>query len=163
MSWRLAAAWVVVLAVTTGLTWQIVSVADSQVRARPVDLVGDSGAASSTSTTRVSTTSSPSTSSTSVPAQTSTSTGPGTSTSQGATDTTTGWAVRTITTPGGNVIISYRPGAVMLQTATPTPGFAVEVHQSGPDRVRVEFESDQDDIRVEVEWEDGALDVAITG
>jgi hypothetical protein len=52
---------------------------------------------------------------------------------------------------------------VELQAATPAPGFEMDIDETGPPRVRVEFESGDDDIRVEARWEDGALDVEVTG
>ena len=48
-----------------------------------------------------------------------------------------------------------------MQAATPASGFSVEIDDSGPDRVRVEFESDDADIRVEVRWRDGELEISI--
>jgi hypothetical protein len=59
------------------------------------------------------------------------------------------------------VVVRHRPGAVELQAATPASGFSVEIDDSGPTRVRVEFEADEDDIRVEVRWRDGELEISI--
>ena len=169
-SWRAAAAWVVALAVATALTWQIVSFADSQVSAQPVEVQAtatSSSPASDTTSTSLDdadmSTSLPGTSSTSTstPDQTTT-TSPGASTSSStATTEVVGWSVRTVNTAGGNVVVRYRPDEVELQSATPAPGFEVEVDESGPPRVRVEFESDDSDIRVEVRWDDGGLDIEI--
>jgi hypothetical protein len=50
---------------------------------------------------------------------------------------------------------------VELQAATPAPGFAVEIDDEGPPRVRVEFDSDDAEARIEVRWENGSLDVDI--
>lgn len=58
-------------------------------------------------------------------------------------------------------MVRYRPGEVELQAATPASGFAVEIDDDGPDRVRVEFESDDLEVRVEVRWENGDLDIRI--
>lgn len=66
-----------------------------------------------------------------------------------------------MTTAGGVVVVRHRPGEVELQAATPAPGFGVEVDDPGPPRVRVEFEGGDAGIRVEIRWEDGALDVDI--
>jgi hypothetical protein len=60
------------------------------------------------------------------------------------------------------VVIRYRPEEVGLEAATPSPGFQVEIDNSGPERVRVEFESDSKDIRVEARWENGSLDVKVS-
>jgi len=54
------------------------------------------------------------------------------------------------------VVISYRPGEVVLDGATPAAGFTVEVDEQGPPEVRVEFESDTAKVEVRVEW-DGEL------
>ena len=59
------------------------------------------------------------------------------------------------------MIVRYRPEEVELQTATPAPGFDVEIDEAGPRRVRVEFESNDSDYRVEAEWKAGALAVSI--
>jgi hypothetical protein len=66
-----------------------------------------------------------------------------------------------VNSAGGTVIIRHRPGVVELQAATPASGFSVEVDDSGPTRVRVEFESDDADIRVEARWQDGELEVTV--
>lgn len=55
----------------------------------------------------------------------------------------------------------HRPEEVELQAATPAPGFSVEVDDDGPDRVRVEFDGDSLEVRVEARWENGALEVDI--
>lgn len=57
----------------------------------------------------------------------------------------------------------YRPNEVELQAATPAPGFEMEIDDDGPQRVRVEFDNDDTDIRVEARWEDGGLDVEVSG
>jgi hypothetical protein len=59
------------------------------------------------------------------------------------------------------VIVSYAPGEVRLQSATPNPGFDMEIEDRGPDRVEVRFESDQAEYRVEVRWDSGELKVEI--
>jgi hypothetical protein len=71
--------------------------------------------------------------------------------------------LRTINSGGGTVIVRYRPGEVELNAATPLPGFDVEVDDAGPPKVRVEFDGDDSDFRVDAEWRDGALDVEISG
>jgi hypothetical protein len=60
-------------------------------------------------------------------------------------------------------VLRYRPNEVELQAATPLPGFEVEVDDPGPERVRVEFESEDTDVRVEAKWDDGSLEVDVTG
>lgn len=66
-----------------------------------------------------------------------------------------------MTTTGGVVVLRYRPGEVELQAATPAPGYAVEIDDPGPPRVRVEFEGDGDEVRVEARWERGGLDIDV--
>ena len=160
-TWKLIVAWVGAVLITTAITWQIVSVADSQVSARPVEVV----AITSTSTTGPPT-SSLATTTTTVPASSTSSTSPsGTTTAtpaSGATDDGQ-WTVRTVSSAGGNVVIRHRPGEVELQAATPALGFDVEIDDAGPQRVRVEFESEDSDVRVEAEWRNGVLEVSITG
>lgn len=163
----MAAAWVAALVLATVLTWQIVGLADSQVGDVPVAAAPSLPGASSTTTSEVTTTSS-------APGSTSTSRAPSTTVTTGTTapsstspsapaptDAPAEWSVRTVNSAGGTVIIRHRPGEVELQAATPASGFTVEVDDSGPTRVRVEFESDDADIRVEARWRDGELEVTV--
>lgn len=172
ISWRMAAAWVVALVAATVLTWQIVGLADSQVGEGPIagaptlETTPDQPGSSTSTTAATSTTAS---------APTTTAPGPTTSTSNGSsapstsasTSTSTSstvasvWSLRSVSSPGGLVVVRYRPGEVELQAATPLPGFAVEIDDAGPPRVRVEFESADSDVRVEVRWRDGTLDVSV--
>ncbi len=52
------------------------------------------------------------------------------------------------------MVVSYRPEEVVLEAATPAPGFSVEVGKQGPPDVDVEFESEELRVRVRVEWDD---------
>jgi hypothetical protein len=161
----MAAAWVAALVLATVLTWQIVGLADSQVGDVPA-AAPSLPAASSTSTSEVTATSpaadSTSTSTASTTATTGTTAPSPTSPSAPVTTVTSAeWSVRTVNSAGGTVIIRHRPGEVELQAATPAAGFSVEVDDSGPTRVRVEFEGDDDDIRVEARWQDGELEVTV--
>lgn len=184
ISWRMAAAWVTALVVATVLTWQIVGLADSQVGEAPVAVAPslttttDDGSSTTTST---STTTDPGNTTTTPGAGTSSSADTSTSTSTGSSSSSTSssstsssstsstsstasneqWSLRTITSTGGVVVVRYRPGEAELQAATPAPGFSVEVDDGGPPRVRVEFESEDVDARVEVRWDDGSLDVDV--
>lgn len=171
ISWRMAAAWVAALVVATVLAWQIVGLADSQVGDTPVAV-----APSLTTTTNGGeSTTAPSTSTSTTAARATTTTTPGatTSSSSGATSTSSStaassttaseqWSLRTVSTTGGVVVVRYRTGEVELQAATPAPGFSVEVDDAGPPRVRVEFESEVADVRVEIRWENGALNVDVS-
>jgi hypothetical protein len=164
ISWRMAAAWVAALVAATVLTWQIVGLADSQVGEGPVAVaptleITPDQPDSSTSTMAVS--------STAASTPTTTTPGPTTSTSADSPVPSTSstvlsaWSLRSVSSPGGVVVVRYRPGEVELQAATPLPGFAVEIDDAGPPRVRVEFESADSDVRVEVRWKDGTLDIAV--
>jgi hypothetical protein len=61
--------------------------------------------------------------------------------------------VKTIPTAGGTVVVSYRPGEVVLDGATPAPGFTVDSDKQGPPDVRVTFESESTHVEVRVEWD----------
>ncbi|HEX2155002.1 MAG TPA: hypothetical protein VHL52_13630 [Acidimicrobiia bacterium] len=50
-----------------------------------------------------------------------------------------------------------------LESATPSPGYAMEIDDRGPDEVRVEFEGEDDDFEVRVRWNNGALGVEVDG
>lgn len=166
--------WVLVLLITTALTWQIVSLASDQVADAPVAI------APATSTTLDSSTTSTHTSSTTIPTTTTpsatkggasptTSTPAGGGTSPSATQPTSStssagvWSLRTVTTQGGTVVIRHRPGEVELQAATPAPGFEMEIDDAGPPEVRVEFERGETHVRVEAKWEDTGLDLKVSG
>lgn len=159
ISWRMAAAWVAALVAATVLTWQIVGLADSQVGESPVAV------APVLPTTLPETSSAPTTSlvptpSSTVPTSTTSTIATG-STSPSSTAATAEWSVRTVNSPGGTVVVRHRSGVVELQGATPAPGFGVEIDDDGPDRVRVEFEGEDDDYRVEARWRDGTLVVEV--
>lgn len=172
----LLGAWVVVVVVTTALTWQIVGAADAQVGERPVsplnvaapapdpDVQPSTTAASSvdTSTTFPAGTI-PETPDTTAPSSTTTS---GTPTPSVSTTTTTeaaaGWSLKNVSTEGGVVVLKYRPGEVVLQTATPSPGFRAEVEDPGPPEVEVEFETDQVKIEVHAKWDGDDIRVEIS-
>lgn len=58
--------------------------------------------------------------------------------------------------------VSFGNGKVNFEGASPAFGYVMEVEDEGPDLVRVDFESDDEEISVRVEWKDGALDIEIT-
>ena len=160
-SWKMAAAWGAALVVTTFLTWQIVSAADSQV-GESLAAIAPTVTSTSTPPTTTTTQGGPSSST-----GTSSPTTPTTSSSTSSTSTTSpssqaAWSLWTVSTSGGTVVVRYRTGAVELQAATPALGYDVEVDDAGPPSVRVEFESDDSDVRVDVEWKDGGLDVEVS-
>lgn len=165
ITWRMAAAWVLALVLATVLTWQIVGLADSQVGETPAAVAPTAIPSSTVPTTPSSTaplTTGDTTSTTGAASSSSSSTS-STSPSTPTTSqpTTAEWSVRTINSPGGTVVVRYRPEQVELQAATPAAGFSVEVDDNGPDRVRVEFESGDDDFRVEARWEGGQLSIEV--
>jgi len=97
---------------------------------------------------------------TSVPRGTGTpATGPSVSPSTSPLDPSTLAAVeRTWSGVGGVVVVVCRGPAAELGTARPDTGFAVEVDDTGPDRVEVEFEASGDGdarTRVRAEWVNG--------
>ncbi|GGK72024.1 hypothetical protein Ppa06_30240 [Planomonospora parontospora subsp. parontospora] len=65
---------------------------------------------------------------------------------------------RAITTAGGNVIARCDGGLVVLRAWSPAQGFQVDDVERGPAaRARVEFESDEADVKVEVRCGAGGL------
>lgn len=181
-------AWLLVLVLTTTLAWQIVSAADDRVSDRPntalnvaapsldpdpttSTLASDatttipepvSTSAVSTSTTVPSSTSSTSTTVGSAPPTDPTPPDTTTTTTPDTTTTTvSAWSARTIPTSGGTVVVKYRPGEVVLQTATPAAGFQAEVEDAGPPEVEVDFESESTKVEVNAEWKDGELDIEV--
>ncbi|HEU4916480.1 MAG TPA: hypothetical protein VFV13_07940 [Acidimicrobiia bacterium] len=156
--WAIAGAWVVVAALATGLTWQIVSAADAQVSERPPlqAAVAPSTSESTTSLALSSTSSTagPTTSSGTTPATRS-------SPSSAPTETESAWSSRTIPTGGGVVVVRYRPAEVLLGSASPAAGFAAEIKKSGPPEVDVEFESESAKYRVRARWVEGDLSVEV--
>jgi hypothetical protein len=67
--------------------------------------------------------------------------------------------VKTIETGGGVVVVSYRPGEVVLSSAVPAAGYATEIKKSGPPEVEVEFESVSAKYEVKAKWSNGQLSV----
>lgn len=60
------------------------------------------------------------------------------------------------------MVLRYRPGEVTYQSATPAPGFQVEVDEHGPPEVEVEFESESRKVEVHAAWREGDLDVEVS-
>lgn len=183
MNWRLAAGWLLAVVVTTAVAWQIVAVADERVGDRPVSPVQ----AAPTTTIQLSeatvptpppeptlpppvddlttttTTLSETTSTTDDGAVTSSPTStPSTSpTSTTSTTAAARWSTKTIATSGGTVVVSYRPGEVVYETAVPSPGFETEIEKTGPPVVEVQFDSNSLRVDIKAEWKSGALDVEV--
>ncbi|HEX5695619.1 MAG TPA: hypothetical protein VFZ15_04500 [Acidimicrobiia bacterium] len=160
----LVGAWVLVAMVATTLTWQIVSAADDQVSDRPVAALDLATLDSTTSSSTVPVTVTSDTVVVDPSSTTSTTQGTSSSTTtvQSTTAPTTGtaaWQVRKIDTGGGTVVVGYRPGEVVLQSAAPSPGFSVEVKKGGPPEVEVEFEGESAKYEVKAKWSDGQLSI----
>jgi len=159
----LIAIWVVATTLMTVLAWQIVAAAGEQVSPGPLTPIAAPLITSSSTTVPGSITSTSSTSTTrpgSGSTTVTTAPSPG-STSTGVTAT---WQVKTIPTEGGTVVVSYRPGEVFLDGATPAAGFTVEVEKQGPPEVRVKFESESSKVEVRVDWEGKLVsDVRVDG
>lgn len=173
----LFAAWLGVLVLATTLTWQIVSAADDRVSDRPLaplnvaapvitgaDTTNFTAPSSTTAVTVAadpepssSTTGTSSTTITTAPSTTSTTPAPATTT------TTVGWQTRSVETRGGTVVFRYRPNEVIYQTATPSPGFQVEVDKQGPPEAQVEFESEEDKVEIHASWESGDINIEVSG
>jgi hypothetical protein len=174
----LVALWIVATLATTAVAYVAVNAAGAEVTDRPLTSVvatGDSAALPSTSTTgqdgtSTSTTRGSSTTggtgTTGTTSGTGTTGGTGTSTSSSSTSSTatTGttlsdapWQQTTITSKGGLVIVSYRPGEVKLESVAPTPGFSYEIDDQGPPEVRVEFEGGDVKVDVRVRWDGGLV------
>jgi len=129
-----AAAWVAVVLVCSTLVWTVISRAGEGVTSDEPSARG-----STTSAPRESGTSAP-------PSPTSPTTTRGTpSTPSQPEDPPTPSAVeRTWSGAGGVVVVVCRGAAAELGQALPDNGFSVEVDDTGPDRVEVEFEGQGD-------------------
>jgi hypothetical protein len=160
--WGLLGAWVLVVALTTTMTWQIVSAADQRVgdpvgaplNVGPPSLDTTTTPPGTSSTTPVTT--APGSASTSGASSTSSST-PSPSTSQAPLPAET----VVIPSAGGTVTVRVSQGRVTYLSAVPKTGYAVEVENPGPPEVRVEFESEESKVEIRAQWENGQLDVEI--
>jgi hypothetical protein len=153
----LTGVWMIALGLAITVTWQIVSAADDQVSERP--LAPLNVAAPVITDLQTTTTSTGPTSSAITSAV-----GAGSTTTEVLATSTadTEWQTRSVQTTGGNVLLRYRPGEVAYQSATPAPGYQVEVEKPGPPEVKVEFESQSDKVEIEAGWEDGDLEVNVS-
>ncbi len=131
-----ALVWVGVVAVVAALVWVVITRAGAGVAGD--DGLGDTGSpapvGSGTSSTRTPTPSEPTTRVNPDPK-------PVQRTARGA---------------GGTVTVSCTGTLARLVGATPTGGYGTEVEDSGPDRVRVDFESEESRTRIEASCVDGS-------
>lgn len=165
----------VVLVLATTVTWQIVSAADDRVSDQPAAPLNVAAPVITdpSSTVIPSTTSLPTSSTTSGAVSSTTITAPGTTTADTTPTTSTSttpttspppasWQTEVVQTSGGNVALRYRPGEVAYQSATPAPGYQVEVDDRGPPEVELEFESESHKVDIRAAWRDGDLDVDVS-
>ena len=96
--------------------------------------------------------SAPTSTTTTVPATTTTSAGPATTITGGT---------RAFTYPEGTVVVRFDASGVSLVSASPAPGYAVDVDAGGPPAVDLEFEREDDDARFRARLEDGELVVSM--
>jgi hypothetical protein len=68
---------------------------------------------------------------------------------------------RAFTYPEGTVVVRFDGTGVALVSASPAPGYAVDIEDAGPPRVELEFEGDGDDVRFRARFEAGELVVSL--
>lgn len=61
------------------------------------------------------------------------------------------------------MVVGHRSDQVRLESATPSPGFSMEIHETGPEEVRVEFGQGEESYEVRVGWDEGELDIEVDG
>ena len=107
----------------------------------------------STTTIAVSTTTVPnvSTTTTQPPTPTTTTTPPTTSTAPPSTE------IRSYDLVGGSVTVEVGSNTVHLAGASPKAGFSMEVENSGPEKVEVEFKNDDHESKFSGRFEDGTF------
>jgi hypothetical protein len=136
----LGAVWVAAAAVAAGVAWAGIGVVGDQVTDdRPAPLSADEVAQAVASQSASSTTTAP----------------------DGAPTTTTAPPVdvsattRTYRMEGGVVTLSFTPAGVDVVGATPNEGFTVDTEPEHGNGVKVEFESDGHESRVDAWWDGG--------
>jgi hypothetical protein len=58
-------------------------------------------------------------------------------------------------------VVSSRGDEVKLDTATPAPGFGMEVDEAGPPEVRIDFDGLVVTVEVRIRSDNGILDIEI--
>ncbi len=87
-----------------------------------------------------------------------------TTTTVPATTTTTSappTEIRSYDLVGGSVSVEIGDGTVRLAGASPKPGFTMEVENSGPEKVEVEFHNDDHESHFTGKFEDGRFEPSI--
>ena len=69
---------------------------------------------------------------------------------------------KTYTSAGGSITVTWSGTAFSLDAVSPAPGFQAEIDDQDWDRIRVEFDNDDSDWRIEIRFEDGAIREQIT-
>ena len=138
----LGAAWAVAASIAAGVAWAGIGVVGDQVTdERPAPLSAAEVASRLDEATSATTEPGPgSTTATSTP-------------SAGAPSTSIGRETRTYNLTGGSVSVRFSPSGVTLLSATPHDGFEVDIDAG--ERLRVEFESDTHESRLEAWWQAG--------
>ena len=119
-----------------------------------------------TTSTQATTTTRADTTTTTAP--TTTTTDPVTTTTAEEVTTTTEadvWSQIVLTSAGGSIVVSYRPGEVRLDAVSPAPTFLLEDVDEDPDRVEVVFEGDDVTYTIEAKWdeEEFVTDIDVSG
>lgn len=109
---------------------------------------------SSTSTTGVTTGTTQTTASQSSPSTTTPTTTSSTATAPAPPKTSS------YTLVGGVVTISYSPGVVTFVSAIPQPGYSTDRKVTGPDEVRIRFDSEAHTSDFRADWEGGELRIS---
>jgi hypothetical protein len=131
---------------------------------KPAPIVTEEPSTSTTSAPTTTTTVQPETPTTTSPSDpepaettTTTTTVPATTTTTSAPTT----EVRSYELVGGSVSVEIGDGTVRLAGASPKPGFAMEVENSGPEKVEVEFHNDDHESHFTGKFEDGRFEPSI--
>ena len=67
------------------------------------------------------------------------------------------WTEIVLVSPGGSIVVSYRPGQVQLDAVAPAPAFELGDVDEASNRVEVEFENDFVSYKLEAKWSNGEL------
>ncbi len=131
---------------------------------KPAPIVTEEPSTSTTSAPTTTTSVQPETPTTTSPSDpepaettTTTTTVPATTTTTGAPTT----EVRSYELVGGSVSVEIGDGTVRLAGASPKPGFTMEVENSGPEKVEVEFHNDDHESHFTGKFEDGRFEPSI--
>jgi hypothetical protein len=155
-------AWLVAGVLAVGLATAAVSRVGNEVTgSRPSPLSAGQVQEELTAAASTTTTSTAGTTAGSAPTET-TATTTATTTTSAAPSTTGGEEVaaetRTYALVGGTATLRFSPEGVTVVTATPNPGFSVDVEAEHGNGVKVEFESDAHESRVDGWWDGGPVE-----